>query len=192
MLVYITLKGEKYEKFKIRAEIIKDPNKKQCPKADCQYFLEKSPSTKNVKCKKGHEYCFECLRPPHGKSSCEELMEKDFLKWKKKRFLKKCPRCQIFTEKNEGCNHMTCSSCKYQWCWLCLGKYTYGHYDQGQCQGHQFTNEEWEKLQNSEDFTDVNGQRFTGVERVIGMWNCRHVARSIFVGVQSLAMSKSF
>ena len=50
-------------------------------------------------------------------------------------------------------------------------------------QGHQFTNEEWEKLQNSEDFTDVNGQRFTGVERVIGMWNCRHVARSIFVGV---------
>ena len=130
---------EKYEKFKIRAEIIKDPNKKQCPKADCQYFLEKSPSTKYVKCKKGHEYCFECLRPPHGKSSCEELMEKDFLKWKKKRFLKKCPRCQIFTEKNEGCNHMTCSSCKYQWCWLCLGKYTYGHYDQGQCQGHQFT-----------------------------------------------------
>jgi len=50
-------------------------------------------------------------------------------------------------------------------------------------QGHQFTNEEWEKLQNSEDFTDINGQRFTGVERVIGMWNCRHVARSIFVGV---------
>lgn len=50
-------------------------------------------------------------------------------------------------------------------------------------QGHQFTNEEWDKLQNSEDFTDVNGQKFTGVERIIGMWNCRHVARSIFVGV---------
>ena len=130
---------EKYQKFKIRAEIIKDPNKKQCPKPDCPSYLEKSPTTKYVKCKKGHEYCFECLRAPHGKSSCEELMEKDFLKWKKKRLLKRCPRCQIFTEKNEGCNHMTCSSCKYQWCWLCLGKYTYGHYDRGQCQGYQFT-----------------------------------------------------
>lgn len=50
-------------------------------------------------------------------------------------------------------------------------------------QGHQFRNEEWEKLQNSEDFTDVNGQKFAGVQRVIGMWNCRHIARSIIVGV---------
>ena len=50
-------------------------------------------------------------------------------------------------------------------------------------QGHQFTNENWEKLQNSEDFEDINGQRFSGVERIIGMWNCRHIARSIIVGV---------
>lgn len=50
-------------------------------------------------------------------------------------------------------------------------------------QGHQFTNEEWEKLQNSEDFEDINGQHFSGVERIIGMWNCRHIARSIIVGV---------
>ena len=50
-------------------------------------------------------------------------------------------------------------------------------------QGHQLTNEEWEKLQNSEDFQDINGQKFNGVERVIGMWNCRHIARSIIIGV---------
>ena len=50
-------------------------------------------------------------------------------------------------------------------------------------QGHQLTNENWEKLQNSENFEDVNGQKFNGVERIIGMWNCRHVARSIIVGV---------
>ena len=130
---------DKYKKFKLRAEIIKNPNKKQCPKPDCQGYLEKSLKTKYVKCQKGHEFCFECLRPPHGKSSCEQLMEKDFLKWKKNRILKKCPRCHIYTEKNEGCNHMTCSSCKYQWCWLCLGQYSYGHYDRGECKGHQFT-----------------------------------------------------
>ena len=45
----------------------------------------------------------------------------------------------MYTEKNEGCNHMTCVSCKYQWCWLCEGAYTYGHYDSGRCSGQQFT-----------------------------------------------------
>ena len=50
-------------------------------------------------------------------------------------------------------------------------------------QGHQFKNEEWDKLQNSEDFTDVNGTHFGGVERIIGMWNCRHIARSIIIGI---------
>ena len=50
-------------------------------------------------------------------------------------------------------------------------------------QGHQFTNEEWEKLQNSEDFQDVAGESFSGVERIIGIWNCRHIAKSIFVGI---------
>lgn len=57
-------------------------------------------------------------------------------------------------------------------------------------QGHQFTNEEWEKLQNSEDFQDVDGQQFAGVERIIGIWNCRHIARSIFVGVTKPVYSK--
>lgn len=50
-------------------------------------------------------------------------------------------------------------------------------------QGHQLTNENWEKLQNSENFEDVDGQKFSGVERIIGIWNCRHIARSIIVGV---------
>lgn len=50
-------------------------------------------------------------------------------------------------------------------------------------QGHQFTNEEWEKLQNNENFKDVDGEQFSGVERVIGMWNCRHIGRSIIIGV---------
>lgn len=50
-------------------------------------------------------------------------------------------------------------------------------------QGHQFTNEEFEKLQNNEDFMDVNGKKFEGVQRVIGQYNCRHIAYSIIIGV---------
>ena len=33
---------------------------------------------------------------------------------------------------------MTCVSCKYQWCWLCEGEYTYEHYKSGKCEGFQF------------------------------------------------------
>jgi hypothetical protein len=119
--------------------ILNDKNKKQCPSPNCESFLQKSNFTNYVKCENGHQFCFECLKPPHGKSKCEEMLEKDFIKWKKHKRVKRCPRCKIFTEKNEGCNHMTCVSCKYQWCWLCEGVYSYGHYDSGACQGHQFT-----------------------------------------------------
>jgi hypothetical protein len=129
---------DKYNKFKARAEIFNNPNKKQCPEVNCESYLTKSKE-KYVKCQLGHEYCFECLRKPHGKSSCEDILEKEFQSWKQGKVLKKCPKCKIYTEKNEGCNHMTCTSCKFQWCWLCEGEYKYGHFQQGACNGHQFT-----------------------------------------------------
>lgn len=50
-------------------------------------------------------------------------------------------------------------------------------------QGHQFTNEEFDKLQNNESFVDVNNIRFDAVDRIIGQYNCRHIATSIIVGV---------
>lgn len=57
-------------------------------------------------------------------------------------------------------------------------------------QGHQFTNAEWEKLQNSENFEDIDGEQFTGVERIIGIWNCRHIAKSIIIGVSKPKYTK--
>ena len=129
----------KYKKFKKRAEIIKDKNKKICPNPDCESFLQKSSTSKYVECENGHKYCFDCLKPPHGNNSCDQTLEKQFLKWKKGKRVKRCPRCQMYTEKNEGCNHMTCISCKYQWCWLCEGEYRYDHYESGKCRGLQFT-----------------------------------------------------
>ena len=37
----------------------------------------------------------------------------------KKGAARQCPNCGTLIEKNEGCNHMTCSNCKYEHCWLC-------------------------------------------------------------------------
>lgn len=35
------------------------------------------------------------------------------------RITKKCPQCKAPTEKNNGCNHITCKICQSNWCWLC-------------------------------------------------------------------------
>ena len=50
-------------------------------------------------------------------------------------------------------------------------------------QGHQFSNEEFDKLQTEQDFQDYQGRQFSAIRRAIGMWNCRHFTFSIVLGV---------
>lgn len=49
-------------------------------------------------------------------------------------------------------------------------------------QGHQFTNEQYERLQSQLSFMDINGEVFAPIERAIGTLNCRHFTYSIIVG----------
>ena len=45
-------------------------------------------------------------------------------------FGKKCPGCGKIVDKSFGCNHMNPpyhpdnNCCKYEWCWLCGGKWS--------------------------------------------------------------------
>lgn len=57
--------------------------------------------------------------------------------------------------------------------------------DHAPVQGHQFSNEEYEKLQGEEDvhFHDKNGITFSHFDRHIGTLNCRHFTFSIILGV---------
>jgi hypothetical protein len=41
---------------------------------------------------------------------------------------KDCPKCATAIEKNLGCNHMHCSSCNHDFCWVCLASWTGAHY----------------------------------------------------------------
>ena len=130
---------KKYKRYKLELEIINDPNKKLCPYPNCDSYLElKQIRNKDVTCKNNHTFCFECLKKPHGKLPCNENLDKSMEEYAKNNFVKKCPKCSIITEKNNGCNHITCTKCGYQWCWLCNQEYNMNHFKGGKCKGFQF------------------------------------------------------
>ena len=130
---------EKYKKFKLELEIINDPNRKFCPFPNCNSFLElKDKNNKEVKCSNNHIFCFLCLGKPHGNSPCNNEINKSMVEYEKNNFVKKCPKCDIITEKMKGCNHIICAKCNYQWCWLCNGEYNPEHFYEGKCKGLQF------------------------------------------------------
>uniref|UniRef100_H3AW13 RBR-type E3 ubiquitin transferase n=1 Tax=Latimeria chalumnae TaxID=7897 RepID=H3AW13_LATCH len=94
-----------------------------------------------VDCGKGHLFCWECLGEAHEPCDCQT-----WKKWLQKitemkpeelagvseayedaanclwllTNSKPCANCKSPIQKNEGCNHMQCAKCKYDFCWICL------------------------------------------------------------------------
>ena len=73
--------------------------------------------------------CVPC-REDHDGFSCEEwkihrdreAQERLLEGWAEgNKDVKNCPKCNIFIEKNGGCNHMTCPKCSAHICWKCMG-----------------------------------------------------------------------
>jgi hypothetical protein len=135
----------KYYLFKEKLEILNDPNKVFCPTPNCNSYGIKKKDDNFISCQKGHNFCSECMGNWHKGNSCEKKLENDFKIWAKDKIVKKCPKCGMWTEKNEGCNHMTCAECHYQWCWLCGKRYYEYHYTNGLCNGLQFYKPKSEK-----------------------------------------------
>jgi len=130
---------EKYDKFLRRAKILKIPNSVMCPIPDCDSYalidkqVGNNTSSSNLKCLNNHDFCTKCNQLSHHGLSCDLKLENEFKRWvgRDKKNVRRCPQCSFFIQKNEGCNHMTCAntSCNYQFCWICMGKYGSGHYN---------------------------------------------------------------
>jgi len=41
---------------------------------------------------------------------------------------KACPGCGVRIIRSMGCNHMSCTQCHYEWCWVCRAKWNGRHY----------------------------------------------------------------
>ena len=56
------------------------------------------------------------------------MVDANYAEWARGKDVQQCPECRVRIEKASGCNHMTCGSCHYQFCWLCRGRYYDGHF----------------------------------------------------------------
>ena len=114
----------KYERFKDKKSLDSDPLVRWCPKAGCDTHIRaEKKDTKKLQCPTCMtEVCFNCKDVWHGDSvTCEEAMHQQLEGWAKENRdnVSFCPMCKTKIEKNQGCNHMTCGFCKYEFCWAC-------------------------------------------------------------------------
>lgn len=131
---------DKYKKFKNRYILLANSDIQLCPFPDCESYAKKNTDTKNVTCLNGHQFCLKCLKSCHNDNNCQIENDKNFQDWKKDKKVKQCPRCKYYIEKIDGCNHITCVNCNYEWCWLCKNECKPGHYGIGQrCEGLIFS-----------------------------------------------------
>lgn len=121
---------EKYMQFAFTDYVKSHPNLRFCPGVNCNAVIRSSDKTpKRVTCRYcGTVFCFKCGGEYHAPTDCETIK-----RWLTKcaddsetanyisAHTKDCPKCHICIEKNGGCNHMQCYSCKYDFCWMCLG-----------------------------------------------------------------------
>uniref|UniRef100_A0AAR2L1E8 Ankyrin repeat and IBR domain-containing protein 1 n=1 Tax=Pygocentrus nattereri TaxID=42514 RepID=A0AAR2L1E8_PYGNA len=94
-----------------------------------------------VDCGKGHLFCWECRGEAHEPCDCQTWkmwlqkvsdMKPEELAGVSEAYedaanclwlltnSKPCANCKSPIQKNEGCNHMQCAKCKYDFCWICL------------------------------------------------------------------------
>lgn len=122
---------EKYLIFKRNKQVELDPESRWCPNNKCGQIIKIQNKTTNYlqcNCCKT-EICFECKELWHPGLNCEIASERTYELWAKGKDIQRCGKCKARVEKDLGCNHMTCTVCGYQWCWLCRAKYTSTHFD---------------------------------------------------------------
>jgi len=130
---------DKYEKFTLQRALESIPDLRWCPRPGCGNAMIGGADTLLMRCSNPtcmFSFCFNCKEQWHADASCAQYQawkrdsvsgEKTAQQWIRQN-TKNCPTCLSPIEKNGGCNHMTCSKCHYEFCWICLQHYTSNHF----------------------------------------------------------------
>ncbi|KAH7818235.1 putative ariadne-1 [Monocercomonoides exilis] len=122
---------KKYNYFLMQTFVEENREMRWCPAPGCPWVSQKVGFSSEVKCLCGHLYCFDCGLESHQPCPCglvekwnercnDSNMDNDWMIAN----TKPCPGCKKHIEKNQGCNHMTCSQCRHEFCWICMGPWS--------------------------------------------------------------------
>uniref|UniRef100_A0A8C7YZ46 RBR-type E3 ubiquitin transferase n=1 Tax=Oryzias sinensis TaxID=183150 RepID=A0A8C7YZ46_9TELE len=162
---------QRYKKLQFEREVLLDPCRTWCPSSSCQAVCQvkeaESPALPQlVRCSVCTlEFCSACKANWHPGQACQEsnLPITSFLPGENSSFykseeddapIKRCPKCKVYIERDEGCAQMMCKNCKHAFCWYCLESldddFLLIHYDKGPCRnklGHSRASVIWHRTQ---------------------------------------------
>ncbi|RLN77091.1 hypothetical protein BBJ28_00026862, partial [Nothophytophthora sp. Chile5] len=128
-VVFKQITGEedfrKFSRYLLRSYVDINKGVKWCPSPGCNKAISSAGGLSSVTCSCGCVFCLRCGEEAHAPVTCEQLAawqekcrnESETANWILAN-TKKCPKCAVRIEKNQGCNHMTCRSCNYEFCWV--------------------------------------------------------------------------
>jgi hypothetical protein len=137
------LLGEEFmEKYRLRLLEHETPHclRVYCADPRCARIQQNDNSDIDVKsnmrslppCECGMTTCAECKaewKPGH---QCETVSAPMWEpEYSASHLAKPCPLCKNWVELMEACNHITCGSCRYQFCFVCLKSWQGFHADEG-------------------------------------------------------------
>lgn len=125
----------KFESYQLRSFVESNTLTRWCPGRGCEKIacassasaMEQDGNVANCdSCETS--FCIACGEEPHSPCNCKELArwnekcknESETANWILAN-TKPCPKCSSRIEKNQGCNHMNCQKCKFEFCWICMG-----------------------------------------------------------------------
>ncbi|KDO23848.1 hypothetical protein SPRG_11280 [Saprolegnia parasitica CBS 223.65] len=116
-----------FDKYLLRSFVDINRSIRWCPAPGCNNAIVSSGGLTTVSCSCGCLFCLRCGEEAHAPVTCDQLAlwqekcknESETANWILAN-TKKCPKCSVRIEKNQGCNHMTCRGCKYEFCWICM------------------------------------------------------------------------
>ncbi|EDV19381.1 uncharacterized protein TRIADDRAFT_33670, partial [Trichoplax adhaerens] len=145
----------KYEEFSLRRILVSDPDCRWCPAPDCGYAVIAAgcASCPKIQCERpgcNTDFCYHCKQMWHPNQTCDAArlsrsvaainnsatnesstsQAGQLLQDLGSEQIKMCPRCSALIIKVDdgSCNHMVCSVCSTEFCWLCMREITDLHY----------------------------------------------------------------
>ena len=137
----------KYEKFMLRRVLVAEPDARWCPAPDCGFVIIASgcAGCPKLQCHRpgcDTDFCYHCKQQWHPNQTCDAARaqrsmgrrgsadELDGGHHPKDTDIKPCPTCKVLIIKMDdgSCNHMTCSVCGTEFCWLCMKQISDLHY----------------------------------------------------------------